>query len=56
MPRKGKPTAAFLWSLFDTLSDSGGLVRVGVVLGHELTCLSASAHRLRLFSHMLPPF
>lgn len=43
-------------SLFDSFSDGCGLMGVSVVLSHELTCLCASAHRLRRFSHMLPPF
>ena len=43
-------------SPLDSLCDSCRLVRVGVVLGHEPTSLCAPADRLRLLSHMLPPF
>lgn len=43
-------------SLLDSLSDSCRLVRVGVVLGHELTSLCAPADRLGPFSHVIPPF
>lgn len=72
MPRKGIVlTAAFFLfgmnalecdartddvSLLDSLSDSCRLVRVGVVLGHELTSLCAPADRLGPFSHVIPPF
>ena len=43
-------------SLLDALGDCGGLVRIGVVFGHKLPRLCASAHLLRMFSHVLPPF
>ena len=31
-------------------------MRIGVVFGHKLPRLCASAHLLRMFSHVLPPF